>query len=77
MFSTLIRLAVDALLVSAFLAGLKRSTGLTPAISKIGNKDVRVALTWYLEIGEYSFDFAQVFLGRSAFFVREFTGTAR
>ena len=56
MFGSLFHLAVDALLVSAFLAGVRRSTGLTyvelavlgprspplrPVLSQVPNKDVR------------------------------------
>lgn len=43
---------------------LKRSSPSPPSpFSPIPTQPV--ALTWYLEIGEYSFDFAQVFLGVS------------
>ncbi|PPQ66297.1 hypothetical protein CVT26_010981, partial [Gymnopilus dilepis] len=34
-------LGFDALLISAFLAGVKRTTGLTPALSQVPNKDIR------------------------------------
>ncbi|CED84899.1 Protein of unknown function DUF1748, fungi [Phaffia rhodozyma] len=61
----------DAWLITGFLAGLRRSTGLTPAIARIPNKDLQKAIGWYLEIGEYTLDLAQVFLGRSSFFVRD------
>ncbi|KAF8520086.1 DUF1748-domain-containing protein [Gautieria morchelliformis] len=70
MFSTLIHLGVDALLISACLAGIKRSTGLTPALARVPNKDIRQLLRSYLELGEYAFDFAVVILGRSASFER-------
>ncbi|KAG8218328.1 hypothetical protein J3R82DRAFT_3942 [Butyriboletus roseoflavus] len=63
MFGGLFRLALDALLISAFLAGIKRSTGLTPALSQVPNKDVRQLLRTYLEFGEYAFDFAVVVFG--------------
>ncbi|KIL68171.1 hypothetical protein M378DRAFT_158705 [Amanita muscaria Koide BX008] len=71
MFGKLVHLTVDAVLVSAFLAGVKRTTGLTPALSQISNKDVRQLMRSYLEIGEYVFDFAIVFLGRSSKFERK------
>ncbi|KAG8961949.1 hypothetical protein FRC03_004813 [Tulasnella sp. 419] len=64
-------LTFDAVLISAFLAGVKRSTGLTPSLSKISNKDLRHLLSSYLEMGEYAFDFAVVFLGRSDSFERK------
>ncbi|THH33745.1 hypothetical protein EUX98_g476 [Antrodiella citrinella] len=71
MFGTLFHLGVDALLVSAFLAGVKRSTGLTPKLSDVPNKDIRQLLRSYLEIGEYMFDFAVVVFGRSTSFERK------
>ncbi|KAJ3993006.1 DUF1748-domain-containing protein [Lentinula boryana] len=70
MFGTLVHLGFDALLISAFLAGVKRTTGLTPALSQVPNKDIRQLLRSYLEIGEYTFDLAVVFFGRSSSFER-------
>ncbi|KIJ70414.1 hypothetical protein HYDPIDRAFT_105128 [Hydnomerulius pinastri MD-312] len=71
MFGSLFRLGFEALLVSAFLAGVRRSTGLTPALSQVPNKDVRQLLRSYLEFGEYVFDFAVVIFGRSDSFERK------
>ncbi|KAI0786456.1 DUF1748-domain-containing protein [Abortiporus biennis] len=71
MFSFLFHLGFDALLVSGFLAGVKRSTGLTPKLSAVPNKDIRQLLKSYLEIGEYMFDFAVVVFGRSESFERK------
>ncbi|KAI0829333.1 DUF1748-domain-containing protein [Trametes gibbosa] len=70
MFGTLIRLGIDAALVSAFLAGVRRTTGLTPKLSDVPNKDIRQLLRSYLEFGEYIFDFAVVVFGRSSSFER-------
>ncbi|KAL5487892.1 hypothetical protein ACEPAI_6000 [Sanghuangporus weigelae] len=70
MLGKLVHLGFDALLVSAFLAGVKRSTGLTPALSLVPNKDMRQLLKSYLEAGEYIFDFAVVVFGRSSSFER-------
>jgi len=70
MFGKLVHLGFDALLISAFLAGIKRSTGLAPALSQVPNKDVRQMLRSYLEFGEYAFDFAVVIFGRSSSFER-------
>ncbi|ETW84501.1 hypothetical protein HETIRDRAFT_473148 [Heterobasidion irregulare TC 32-1] len=70
MFGTLIHLGIDALIVSAFLAGVKRNTGLTPALAQVPNKDIRQILRTYLEFGEYLFDFAVVVFGRSTSFER-------
>ncbi|KAF9468802.1 DUF1748-domain-containing protein, partial [Collybia nuda] len=66
-----VRLGFDALLISAFLAGIKRTTGLTPALSQVPNKDVRQLLRSYLECGEYIFDFAVVIFGVSFLFSQE------
>ncbi|KAF9224336.1 DUF1748-domain-containing protein, partial [Gyrodon lividus] len=63
MFGRLFHLGFDALVISAFLAGVRRSTGLTPALSQVPNKDVRQLLRSYLEFGEYVFDFAVVIFG--------------
>ncbi|KAG2742597.1 DUF1748-domain-containing protein [Suillus brevipes Sb2] len=63
MFGWLFHLGLDALIISAFLAGIRRSTGLTPALSQVPNKDIRQLLRSYLEVGEYAFDFAVVIFG--------------
>ncbi|EIN10335.1 DUF1748-domain-containing protein [Punctularia strigosozonata HHB-11173 SS5] len=63
MFGRITHLAFDALLIAAFLAGIRRTTGLTPAIAKVPNKDIRQFLRSYLEAGEYAFDFAVVVMG--------------
>ncbi|TDL29793.1 DUF1748-domain-containing protein [Rickenella mellea] len=70
MFGKIVHLTFDALLISAFLAGIKRSTGLTLALSQVPNKDIRQLLRSYLEMGEYTFDFAVVVFGRSSSFER-------
>ncbi|KAI0922031.1 hypothetical protein AcW1_004148 [Taiwanofungus camphoratus] len=70
MFGTLVHLGFDALLLSAFLAGIRRTTGLAPRLSDVPNKDVRQILRSYLEFGEYVFDFAVVIFGRSSSFER-------
>ncbi|KAF8803730.1 DUF1748-domain-containing protein [Phlegmacium glaucopus] len=71
MLGKLVHLGFDALLISAFLAGVKRTTGLTPALSQVPNKDIRQLLRSYLEFGEYTFDFAVVIFGRSSSFERK------
>ncbi|KAI0334887.1 DUF1748-domain-containing protein [Cubamyces sp. BRFM 1775] len=70
MLGTLIHWGIDAVLLSAFLAGIRRTTGLTPKLSDVPNKDVRQLLRSYLEFGEYIFDFAVVIFGRSTSFER-------
>jgi len=71
MLGRLVHLGIDAVLISAFLAGVKRSTGITPALSAVPDKDIRQLIESYLEVGEYAFDFAVVFFGRSRFFERK------
>jgi len=70
MIGKLIHLGFDALLLTALLAGIKRTTGLTPKLSSVPNKDIRHMLGSYLELGEYTFDMAVVILGRSDSFER-------
>ncbi|KNZ63376.1 hypothetical protein VP01_1152g3 [Puccinia sorghi] len=62
--------AIDAVLVSVCLSGIRRSTGLSPAVSKIQNKEIRRFLVSYLEVGEWIMDFVIVFMGRSDNFER-------
>lgn len=71
-FSTsgLLHFAIDATLVSVCLSGIKRSTGLSPAITKIQNKELKQFLITYLELGEWILDFVIVFMGRSSAFER-------
>lgn len=44
---------VDAVLISIALSGIKRSTGLTPAVRRLPNKDLRSVFRVYLETGEW------------------------
>lgn len=53
MFGRLFHIAVDAVLLSMCLAGIKRNTGLTPAVRRVPNKDVRNVLKLWLETGEW------------------------
>ncbi|KAI5852512.1 hypothetical protein DFP73DRAFT_469823, partial [Morchella snyderi] len=61
----------DAILFSAFLAGVKRSTGLTLQTEKIESKDVRSALEKYLNIGEWMMDQSIAVMGSSSYFERK------
>ncbi|CAH7672114.1 hypothetical protein BY996DRAFT_4604293 [Phakopsora pachyrhizi] len=72
-FSTtgIIHLGLDSLLVSVCLAGIRRSTGLTPALSKVQNKEVRRILKSYLDLGDWVMDFLIVAMGRSSSFERK------
>lgn len=53
MFGRFFHLMVDAVLVSIAFSGIKRSTGLTPAIKRLPNKDLRNLFRVYLETGEW------------------------
>jgi hypothetical protein len=66
--------AFDAVLISAFLAGMKRSTGLTPSLKKdsiTSNKEVNSWIEKYLGIGEWVMDTAVATAGSSGFFERK------
>lgn len=65
--------AFDAVLISAFLAGMKRSTGLTPSLKKNSlteNKDVNYWVDRYLGVGEFVLDQAVAVAGSSGWFER-------
>jgi hypothetical protein len=65
--------AFDAVLISAFLAGIKRSTGLTPSLNsqKISdNKEVKRWVENYLSVGEWVMDQSVAVLGSSTWFER-------
>jgi len=70
MLGRLIHYGFDAILISAVLAGIKRQSGLTPALSRVPDKDIRHLIASYLEVGEYAVDIAILFFGRSRFFIR-------
>lgn len=53
MFGRFFHLIVDAMLISVALSGIKRSTGLAPAVRRLPNKDVRNLVRVYLETGEW------------------------
>ncbi|KAF4510456.1 hypothetical protein G6O67_002339 [Ophiocordyceps sinensis] len=66
--------AFDAVLLSAFLAGMKRSTGLTPSFKtdKVAgeNKEVSRWIDKYLGVGEWVMDQSVAIAGSSGFFER-------
>ncbi|KAG0252179.1 hypothetical protein BG011_007144 [Mortierella polycephala] len=71
MFGRLFHYAADAILLSAVLAGIKRSTGLTVASSRIESKDVRSAVDRYLNIGEWVMDQGIALMSTSKYFERK------
>ncbi|KAG0062146.1 hypothetical protein BGZ89_010878 [Linnemannia elongata] len=71
MLGKLFHYAADAILLSAVLAGIKRSTGLTVASNKIESKDVRSAVDQYLGIGEWVVDQGIMFMSNSKYFCKK------
>ncbi|EFX05846.1 duf1748 domain containing protein [Grosmannia clavigera kw1407] len=69
--------AFDAVLISAFLAGMKRSTGLTFARASFKtdkasgeNKDMNKWIDKYLGVGEWVMDQSVALAGSSSWFER-------
>ncbi|KAK9464145.1 uncharacterized protein V1516DRAFT_662263 [Lipomyces oligophaga] len=67
----LFHFSVDLVLVSAVLAGVKRSTGITFKSEAIENSDVRTAVTKYLDVGEWVLDASVVFMNNSPYFIHK------
>ncbi|KAI9682083.1 MAG: hypothetical protein M1817_000137 [Caeruleum heppii] len=64
--------AFDAVLISAFLAGVKRSTGLTLQSDKVSDsKELKRWVDSYLSMGEWVMDQSVAVLGSSGFFERK------
>ncbi|PMD24739.1 DUF1748-domain-containing protein, partial [Hyaloscypha hepaticicola] len=64
--------AFDAVLISAFLAGMKRSTGLTfKKESLTENKDINHWIDKYLGVGEWVMDQSVAIAGSSGWFERK------
>ncbi|KAJ9656008.1 hypothetical protein H2198_005261 [Neophaeococcomyces mojaviensis] len=69
--------AFDAVLISAFLAGVRRSTGLTPTSIKTSsvagenNKEIQSWVDRYLGVGEWVMDQSIAVMGSSGFFERK------
>jgi len=63
--------AFDAILISAFLAGVKRSTGLTFKSEKIADsKELKNWVDKYLGVGEWVMDQSVAMMGSSSWFER-------
>ncbi|KAK1767254.1 hypothetical protein QBC33DRAFT_539691 [Phialemonium atrogriseum] len=71
-FGRITHYAFDAVLFSAFLAGMKRSTGLTFKTEKISgeNKEVAGWVKKYLDVGEWVMDQSVAIAGSSGWFER-------
>ena len=57
--------------MSAFLAGVKRNTGLTVDFDKIENKEIQYYSGKYLDVGEKVFDYSAAWLASSDYFKRK------
>ncbi|KAI0204352.1 hypothetical protein F4808DRAFT_456802 [Astrocystis sublimbata] len=63
--------ALDAVLISTILAGMRRSTGLTVKSDRItGDNEMNKWVTKYLGVGEWVLDQSVAFAGTSKFFER-------
>ncbi|KAL8644779.1 MAG: hypothetical protein Q9226_007596 [Calogaya cf. arnoldii] len=74
MFGRLTHYAFDAVLISAFLAGVKRSTGLTPSFQSDKISESRELKQWvdkYLGMGEWVMDQSVAILGSTSYFERK------
>ncbi|CAG8436346.1 1471_t:CDS:2 [Funneliformis caledonium] len=67
----IVHFAADAVLVSAVLAGIKRSTGLSVATNNIENQEIRKAVDKFLNVGEWVFDQSILIMNTSAYFERK------
>ncbi|KAJ2471348.1 hypothetical protein GGI02_002333 [Coemansia sp. RSA 2322] len=70
MIGRLIHYSIDLVLVSTALAGIRRSTGLTPKLDE-ANSAVQGVLRQYLDVGEHVIDYAKPWLADSKLFTRK------
>ncbi|CAG8675677.1 16763_t:CDS:2 [Acaulospora morrowiae] len=70
-FGKVVHVAVDAVLVSAVLAGIKRSSGLSLVTSNIENQDLRKAVDKFLDVGEWVVDQGTMVMKSSQYFERK------
>lgn len=54
----LTRYALDAMMVSTVLAGIKHTSGLTPDLTRIEEPNIRGVLQKYLDAGNFCFETA-------------------
>ncbi|KAI8993188.1 hypothetical protein BDB01DRAFT_847098 [Pilobolus umbonatus] len=71
MWGRLFHFTVDAALVSAVLAGIKRNTGLQIATHNMENEEMKKYLEKYLNVGEWVLDSSAVFMSNSPYFERK------
>lgn len=72
MIGRIVHISADLALFSAFLAGVKRNTGLTPNLDHAtSSQDVKYYAGKYLDMGETIFDYTSAYLGSSDYFQRK------
>ncbi|ODQ81000.1 hypothetical protein BABINDRAFT_6853 [Babjeviella inositovora NRRL Y-12698] len=70
-FLKLIHYSFDLALASAFLAGVKRNTGLAPKTDLFGDGEVQKYTQKYLGFGEWVYDASVGIFSSSEYFVRK------
>ncbi|KAL7663424.1 hypothetical protein ABC855_g4155 [[Candida] zeylanoides] len=70
MIGKVAHIGADLVLVSAFLAGVRRNTNLVLDTEKISNEDIKYYTEKYLGVGEKVFDYSAAYLGSSEYFKR-------
>ncbi|GAA5795026.1 DUF1748-domain-containing protein [Helicostylum pulchrum] len=68
--SKILHYTFDAILLTTVLAGIKRSTGIQPATSKIESTTIRGYVDKYLGFGEWVFDMSVVYFSHSSYFTK-------
>ncbi|KAK6200356.1 uncharacterized protein RJT21DRAFT_121252 [Scheffersomyces amazonensis] len=73
MIGKAVHIGVDLALLSAFLAGVKRNTGLTVDYDAFGDEypNLKYYSNKYLQVGEQLFDFTAAYLTTSDYFKRK------
>ena len=71
MLTKAIHIGFDLVLVTGFLAGVKRNTGLQLNVDKFENETVRYYAKQYLNVGETIFDYSTAYLNGSEYFSRK------
>lgn len=74
MLGKIVHYTADAVLISAVLAGIKRSTGLQPANSALNTAEPYVDKSYiakYFEIGEWVLDTTADFMSKSPYFEKK------
>ncbi|ODQ64730.1 DUF1748-domain-containing protein [Nadsonia fulvescens var. elongata DSM 6958] len=67
----IMHIGADLALVSAVLAGIKRSTGLTFDSNNFENREARGYVQKYLDVGEWVFDTSLLFIRNSDYFGKQ------